>query len=327
MAGIAASSFTFPTKIYPALLTEPKSQGDKFPISYQLRLYSGLLRLYDEFDPLPDERAPSFQYEFFHPELNRLREKYQLDRIAGAGDEWSMALNLMKWITEHVGYKADITSALPEVCKTLPMNSIGLLEYSFDKGQDYGINCYMHAIVLTEACLSLGLKSRIVSLNPLNPYDYDNHLVNVVWCTKFSKWVMVDSSYNGYLCDAGGEILNPWEVRDLLCRHKTIVCNEELAYNGVKNNSEDYLRYLAKNLFYLHSPSFSGFNSTTTSEKPWLTLTPKHFDVCKREAYNMKWRAEGDRGNWGNDELEKLLKEKCYLVCTSSIASFSQKPI
>ena len=327
MAGIAASSFTFPTTIYPALLTEPESQGDKFPISYQLRLYSGLLRLYDEFDPLPDERAPSFQYEFSHPELNRLREKYQLDRIAGAGDEWSKALNLMKWITEHVGYKADITSALPEVCKTLPMNSIGLLEYSFDKGQDYGINCYMHSIVLTEACLSLGLKSRIVSLNPLNPYDYDNHLVNVVWCTKFSKWVMVDSSYNGYLCDAGGEILNPWEVRDLLCRHKTIVCNEELAYNGVKNNSEDYLRYLAKNLFYLHSPSFSGFNSTTTSEKPWLTLIPKHFDACKREAYNMKWRTEGNGGNWENDELEKLLKEKCYLVCTSSITSFSQKPI
>ena len=102
MVGIAASALTFPTKIYPTHLIEPKSQGDKFPISYQLRLYSGLLRLYDDFDPFPDERAPNFQYDFSHPELDRLREKYQLDRIAGAGDEWSKALNLMKWITEHV---------------------------------------------------------------------------------------------------------------------------------------------------------------------------------------------------------------------------------
>jgi hypothetical protein len=327
MAGLAASTLTFPTKIYPAYPIETKSQGEKFPISYQLRLYSGLLRLYDEFDPLPDKQAPNFQYEFSHPELDRLREKYQLNRIAGAGDEWSKAMNLMKWITEHISYRGDITSALPEVCKSLPMNAIGLLEYSFDKGQDYGINCYMHAIVLTEVCLSLGLKCRIVSLNPLNPYDYDNHLVNVVWCTNFSKWVMVDSSYNAYLRDTGGEILNPWEVRDLLCRHKTIVCNEELIYNGVKHNSEDYLRYLAKNLIYMHSPTLSGFNTTTTSEKPWLTLTPKHFDVCKREAYNMKWRAEGDKGNWENDELEKLRREECYLVTTSSIASFSQAPI
>jgi hypothetical protein len=327
MAGLAASTLIFPTKIYPANPTETKSQGEKSPISYQLRLYSGLLRLYDEFDPLPDKQAPNFQYEFSHPELDRLREKYQLNRIAGAGDEWSKAMNLMKWITEHISYRGDITSALPEVCKSLPMNAIGLLEYSFDKGQDYGINCYMHAIVLTEVCLSLGLKCRIVSLNPLNPYDYDNHLVNVVWCTNLSKWVMVDSSYNAYLRDTGGEILNPWEVRDLLCRHKTIVCNEELIYNGVKHNSEDYLRYLAKNLIYMHSPTLSGFNTTTTSEKPWLTLTPKHFDVCKREAYNMKWRSEGDKGNWENDELEKLRREKCYLVTTSSIASFSQAPI
>lgn len=327
MAGFAASALTFPTKIYPTHLIEPKNQGDKFPISYQLRLYSGLLRLYDDFDPFQDEQAPNFEYEFSHPEFERLREKYQLDLIAGAGDEWSKALNLMKWISEHVGYKADITSKLPEVCKTLPMNSIGLLEYSFNKGQDYGINCYMHSIVLTEVCLSIGLKSRIVSLNPLNPYDYDNHLVTIVWITRFSKWVMLDSSYQGYLLDSGGEILNPWEARDLLCRHKTIVCNEELVYNGIKNNSEDYLRYLAKNLFYMHSPCFSGFNSATTSEKPWLTLTPKHFDVCKRETYNMKWRVEGKDGNWEKDELERLLKDECYVVGTSSIASFAQKPI
>ncbi len=326
MAGIATASLAFPTKIYAVHPTEPKSSGDKSPIDYQLRLHCGLLRLYDEFDPLQDKLAPSFEYECSHPELDQLREKYQLDRVAGTGNDWSKALNLMKWITEHVSHRGDITSALPEVCKSLPMNALGLLEYSFEKGQDHGISCYMLAIVLTEACLSLGLKSRIVSLNPLNPYDYDNHLVAVVWCANFSKWVMVDPSYNGYLRDDRGEVLNPWEVRDLFCRHKTIVCNDELAHNGVKHSSEDYLRYIAKNLFYIQSPTFSGFNSTMTSEKPWLILTPKHFDVCKREKYKMKWCKDGNSGNWEYDELQRLMREDCYLVHTSSIASFSQTP-
>ncbi len=326
MAGIATASLAFPTSIYAVDPTEPMSTGDKSPTDYQLRLYCGLLRLYDEFDPLQDKGAPGFEYECSHPELDKLRAKYQLDRVAGAGNDWSKARSLLKWITEHVSHRGDIASALPEVCKSLPMNALGLLEYSFEKGEDRGISCYMLAIVLTEACLSLGLKSRIVSLNPLNPYDYDNHLVTVVWCANFSKWVMVDPSYNGYLCDARGEVLNPWEVRDLLCRHKTIVCNDELAHNGVKHSSEDYLRYIAKNLFYIQSPTFSGFNSTTTSEKPWLILTPKHFDVCKREKYKMKLCKDGNSGNWEHDELERLMREDCYLVHTSSIASFSQAP-
>jgi hypothetical protein len=326
-AGIAATALSIPDGVFASNPVVPSAQAGKFSISYQLRLYTGLLRLYDEFDLFPDPKAPDFQYDFFHPELKRLREKYQLDRIAGTGDDWSKTTNLMNWMKEHINYRPDITAALPEVCKSLPMNAIGLLEYSFDKGRDNGINCYMHAIVLMEACLSLELKCHIVSLNPMNPFDYDNHLVNVVWCKNFSKWVMADPSYNGYLGDGGGNILNPWELRDLLCRRKNIVFNKELIYNEARGNTEDYLCYLAKNLVYMHAPTFSGFDSTTTSEKPWLTLAPKNFDACKREAYNMKWRVEGDKGNWEIDELEKLLKKECDLVTTSSIASFSQKPI
>ena len=298
-------------------------------MNQQFRLNCGVLRLFDEFDSLPDELAPDFVYELSHPELERLRETYRLDQIAGGGDDWSKVLNLMQWMSDGICHRGDISKALPEVCRSLPMNASGLLEYAFGKGQDSGINCYMLSIVLTEACLSLGMMSRIVSLNPLNPYDYDNHLVTVVWCTSLSKWVMVDASYNAFLRDSEGGLLNPWETRDRLCRHKTISCNEELTYNGVKFSSEEYLTYLAKNLLYMHSPSFSSFGSTTTSGKTWLTLVPKHFDVCKRETYNMKWREDGDSGNWEYDELCELLEKRRQRgghVFTSSIVSFTRAP-
>lgn len=326
VAGVASSLIAF-NRVYGSDLTRHINTEKFIPQDKELRGYTGLLRLYDEFDSMPDKRAPRFKYDFSNPELKKFREKYQLYQIAGTGDGLSKAKMVMKWMKEHVSYRADIASALPEVCKTLPMNASGLLEYSFDKGKSFGVNCYMHAIILTEACLSIGLKSRIISLNPLNPFDYDNHLVSVIWCENLSKWVMLDPSYNGYVYNDKGESLNPWEIRDLLCRDQTVLCNDELDFNGKTSNSQDYLRYLAKNLFYMHSPTFYGFDSTTTSEKPWLALSPKHFDVCKREVYNMKWRAEANTGKWQKGEFEKIAKEECGILPTFSIKAFSQSPL
>lgn len=327
IAGLASSALPFSNSVFASQFADAAKLDRMSPPNYaELRTYTGLLRLYDEFDLEPDKQAPKFQYEFSHPELKRLRETYKLDQVAGAGDEFSKAMMIIKWMKEHIAYKPDITSALPEVVKTLPMNAKGLIEYSFDKGQSAGINCYMHTIVLTEACLSVGLKCRTVSLNPLNPFDYDNHLVNVVWSTARSKWVMVDPSYNAYVSDEKGQVLDPWEIRDQLSRQCNVVCNDELVFYGKKQDSQGYLRYLAKNLVYLHSPTFNSFDSTTTSKYPWLTLTPKHFDACKREAYHLKWLSQATKGNWDKDEFQKLMKDECYLVTTSSIASFFEPP-
>src|SRR5687768_10411759 len=89
-AGIVSSSAAFSKTILGSQLIEPTRLSAKLPPNYaDLRPYTGLLRLYDEFDFTPDKLAPRFQYEFSHPELHRLREAYKLDRIAGTGDEFS----------------------------------------------------------------------------------------------------------------------------------------------------------------------------------------------------------------------------------------------
>lgn len=295
-----------------------------------IRLNKGLLRLYDEFDSLPDSNVPVFKYEFDNPALTQLREEYKLDKVLGSGDDLSKVLKLMEWLNGNVNHKGDFASASPEVYEKIPKNALGILKYSFNKGQDSGINCYMLAITFTESCLSVGLKSRVVSLNPMNPYDYDNHLVSMVWINSLSKWVMFDPQYNAYLRDTEGNYLNPWEIRDLLCRNKIIVANDGLTYNGVKYDTTKYLNYLAKNLFYIQTPSYNGFNSISTSEEPWVALIPKYFDATKREAYRMKWLQDGNnKGNWEKRELNELLKswrKKPPFVGTSSISSFFQKP-
>ncbi len=299
-------------------------------IDKSIRLNKGLLRIYDEFDSLPDSNAPIFKYAFDDPELTQLREEYKLDEVLGAGNDLSKALNLMEWLNGNVNHRGDFASALPDVYEKVPKNALGILEYSFKKGQDKGINCYMLAIAFTESCLSVGFRSRVVSLNPMNPYDYDNHLVSMVWIESLSKWVMFDPQYNAYLKDSEGNYLNPWEIRDLLCRNKTIIASNGLTYNGAKYDTAKYLSYLAKNLFYIQTPSFNGYNSISTSEEPWVALIPKHFDATKREAYRMKWLQDGDnKGNWERSELDKILKswrKEPPFIATSSISSFFQKP-
>src|SRR3712207_6422673 len=125
--GIASSSVTLSSTILGSGLAAPERPNApmvKLPPNYaELRPYTGLLRLYDEFDFTPAKQAPKFQYDHSHPELHRLRDAYKLDQIAGTGDEFSKALMVIRWIKEHVGYKPDITSAVPEVARTLPMNA------------------------------------------------------------------------------------------------------------------------------------------------------------------------------------------------------------
>ena len=102
-----------------------------------------------------------------------------------------------------------------------------------------------------------------------------------------------------------------------------------MSYNRGKYSPEDYLTYMAKNLLYMQSPTFTSFGSTTTSGKPWVTLAPKHLDICKRETYTLTWHKDGESGNWEHEglssDLEKRRMEGGH-VYTSSIASFAQAP-
>ena len=82
-------------------------------MGHQFKLNCGLLRLFDEFDSLPDELAPEFQYEVSHPEFERLRETYRLDQVAGGADDWSKVLNLMPWLSDRICHRDDISKALP----------------------------------------------------------------------------------------------------------------------------------------------------------------------------------------------------------------------
>ena len=63
-----------------------------------------------------------------------LREKYNLDEVAGEGDSFSKAQNLMQWLTDHTCYNGASKGWNPD-------DSLAILDYSFDKGFKRAICC------------------------------------------------------------------------------------------------------------------------------------------------------------------------------------------
>jgi hypothetical protein len=137
----------------------------------------GLLILFDNFDSCLDKNIESFQYCTGDKKLIEIREKYRVDEVAGNGNELSKVLNLLDWISTSISHKGNIS-------EDIAMNTIALMNHSYQKGKNNGINCRMKATILTEMFLSIGIISRILSLHPLNPSDQDNHVVSQVWLSE-----------------------------------------------------------------------------------------------------------------------------------------------
>ena len=87
------------------------------------------------------------------PELLQMRQVFNLDSIAGAGDELSKILNLLHWV--HNSYRFDGSKELP------PYDGIvDLMTKCYQS--NYTMYCGALASVLNECYLAIGLKSRQV---------------------------------------------------------------------------------------------------------------------------------------------------------------------
>lgn len=288
-------------------------------------MHSGLLRLFDEFDTEDDPQVMPFQYHHDDADLAVLRERYTLDSIAGAGDDWSKITNLLHWLCENTRHNGATS-------QNIPVNALAILEFAFQKGMDGAVNCRKLATVLAEVYLAIGLKSRIVSIHPINPFDSDNHVVTLVWCDSFGKWVMVDPSFRAYLTDAAGNVLNPWEARALFSRQAEVRCSPGIWYNAEAYKPEHYLAYVAKDLFFMHSPLENRCGSENNAGQQWIWLAPRGFDPLKRETYNDMWRRCRQGGTWDDNAVARVKAARAAKpvhrhIFTTSLSSFAKAPV
>ena len=272
--------------------------------------YHSLLKQYRDFKKTSISDA-KLKIGFTHEKLPVLKNQYELDKIAGNGDDLSKALNLLFWLCDHTYHKGDYDNHIP-------MNSLDLLEYSFDKGRANGVNCLNLSVILTECLLSIGLPAHTVGLMPFSHEDMDNHVVVHVHIASLGKWMMLDPSWCSYFSDEEGNILDIFEIRNRFADDEEVHLNEEFSYCGVKLISfpemvRHYKQYMAKDLFYFTVTEISTFGRDANGGK--FFVCPENFNhveaLIKKLEYNLNMAGtlEGLDESFKSKAIESLTKQ------------------
>lgn len=246
--------------------------------------YIGGLKEHAEFEstmPTPDIE---FKYSSSNDSnLVYLRQKYNIDSIAGNGSDIEQIINLMYWVHNLAPHAVNPTWPRS-------LNSLNLIDICINEKKS--INCYMHSVILNEVYLSMGYYSRFIHL--WYTHSGESHVVNSVFVPSLNKWVMMDSDFGAYCMDENKNILNIPEIRDRLVNKQEILFNDDLNVEIPKfikalfgGNEKSYRYYLSKNIFMYSTPVNNVFNIKTNRTAKIIRLIPTNYvekvNLHKRE--------------------------------------------
>ena len=254
---------------------------------------------------LSDSRPlPKFNYQSSdNPNLMALRKGFNLDSIAGQGNDVLKILNLLQWVHNLIPHDGNHDN--PEVKNALSMINVC-------KKDDRGLNCRGLALVLNECYLAMGIKSRIVTCYPKDilKIDPDCHVINSVYSESLKKWLWIDPTYNAFVMNENGEMLSIEEVRERLINDKILILNPNANWNNKQTQTkEGYLKnYMAKNLYMLECPATSEYNMETHREGKtisYIKLLPLDYDNQKPDKVESDgkitvYKTNNPKVFWGN---------------------------
>jgi hypothetical protein len=235
---------------------------------------SKLLKEYPDFGTAKANEDFMFAYsDSTFPSLVELRQKYNLDSVAGSGLETQRIINLMRWAHQIVWH--DGNSENPQ-----PRNSLHLIDIC--KAENRGVNCRMMATILNEVYLAMGFKSRHITCLPYDKTDNDCHVVNIVYSNALNKWIMMDPTFAGYFMNQDSVLLGIEEIREKMITGEKLIINPNLNWNGNPYDKEEYYYYMAKNLFRFLTPIESSFGyESKEGQLTYINLNPFKYDSLK----------------------------------------------
>jgi hypothetical protein len=242
----------------------------------ETRDYLYILKKAKHYNDNENIELPKFTYQTArNPNLEALRKAFNLDSIAGQGNEVSKILSLLHWIHNLVPHDGNHDN--PVVKNAMSMISVC-------KKDKRGLNCRGLATVLNECYLSMGIKSRFITCLPKDSLGIDNdcHVINMVYSKQLKKWLWIDPTNDAYVMDEKNDLLSIEEVRERLINGKPLILNTDANWNHkVSIIKENYLyNYMAKNLYILECPLNSEYDLETKSENKtinYLRLIPAEY--------------------------------------------------
>jgi len=203
---------------------------------------------------------PPFSYlDSSDNNLKSLRKAFNLDSIAGTGNDANRIINLMHWIHYLVPHDGQHDNPVIR-------NAMSMINEC--KAGNRGLNCRGLATVLNECYLSLGIKSRFVTCMPKDTNDTECHVINMVFANDLNKWIWIDPTNDAYIMNENGDLLSIQEVRERLISGKTLIVNPDANWNrrGTAVKEEYLFNYMAKNLFWFDCPINSKYDTETRAE-------------------------------------------------------------
>lgn len=213
-----------------------------------------------------NREIPKFTYQDqSNPNLVALRKGFNLDSIAGFGNDVSKILNLLHWIHNLIPHDGNHEN--PTI-----KNAMSMIAQC--KKEDRGLNCRGLSTVLNECYLSMGFKSRFITCMPKDSVFDDCHVINSVYLPNDKKWIWIDPTNNAYVMNENGELLSIEEVRERIINDKPVILNPDANWNNKSSTTkQDYLyNYMAKNLYRLQCPLVSEYDTETWKEGKKITF-------------------------------------------------------
>lgn len=272
--------------------------------------YVYILKRGEKFNNNDKREIPNFTYQSSNnPNLSILRKAFNLDSIAGTGNDVLKIINLLHWI--HYLIPHDGNHENPVV-----KNAMSLI--SECKRDNRGLNCRGIATVLNESYLAMGIKSRIVTCLPKDSLkmDDDCHVINMVYSDTLKKWLWIDPTNDAYVMNEKGELLSIEEVRQRIINEEPLILNPDANWNRkISVIKEEYLySYMAKNLYMLECSANSEYNMETNEQgkiRTYIRLLPLDY-------YNQS----PDK----TEETDQSTKSNIVTYKTNNSKLFWQKP-
>jgi hypothetical protein len=294
---------------YSILVKEASSERNIF--------YYENVKKYGEYPPKGfSGYSYTFAYLKVYDEFNR---QFKLNEIAGSGDTFNKSLNIMNWISMNTQYNG--YSSLP------PVKSDEIIEFSFSKGFDGAINCANKAILLSDCLMSIGIIALPVWIQN-QIVDADNkyfgcgsvHVVVHIYIQEKNKWIMFDPSFNAYISDNNGNILNLVEIRSIYRKSNS---DRELNLNNYSFNGNPELfkdfyisDFIIKHLFTINTWYGNGYEKRLLHED--RLLMPLNFD------YMTYFKKKSSL--FGDEDERNYILQYCQNLKAISIEEFLAKP-
>jgi hypothetical protein len=228
---------------------------------------------------LDDKREiPIFTYQSsLDSNLVALRKAFNLDSIAGFGNETSKIINLLHWVHKTVRHDGQHESGIKNI------NAYSIVSEA--RAKNIGVSCGELATTLNDCYLAMGWASRKIYCFPKDSLrnDHDSHVINVVYLISKNKWIWVDPTNDAYIMDEKGDLLSIQEVRERLIMSKPLIINSDANYRNNPVTKDYYLdTYMAKNLYLMYCPLRSEYDYETWGRNKKVTyvyLLPLDYQI------------------------------------------------